>query len=161
MTLAVERIERAAADLESANRDLADFLASLPDDQWRTASTAEGWPVIAAAYHVADGYRLHILWLDHLRLGHAVPGTPEDLDKANAQAVSDAAELAPNTVMSAVALSGRLLAAHVRGLQLHELTASASHGPLGGRRITVEEMLDIAVWHVREHLRNMRSAVAS
>jgi uncharacterized damage-inducible protein DinB len=154
-----ERIEAAAADLEAANSELLTFLASLEGDQWAAVTQEEGWPVRAAAYHVADGYRIHIRWLEFLRQEEAVPGTPEGMDAENAQAVSDAAGLPFTVIAAAAETGGRLLVAYVRGLQGDELSRSAVHGQLGGRRIAVDDMLDISPWHVRTHLESMRRAV--
>jgi uncharacterized damage-inducible protein DinB len=154
-----DRIERVAARLEAANRDLLEFLASLGDAQWRVTGTVEGWPVIALAYHVADGYRIHLRWLDFLRTGQSVPGTPAALDEENARTAADARELSPGVVRSAAETAGRLLVAYVRDLDPDELRLSRPHGPLGGDEVSVESMLDIAAWHVREHLASMRVAV--
>ena len=147
------------AALEDANRDLLAFLASVEEEQWRMTGTAEGWPVAALAYHIADGYRIHLRWLDHMRKGEPVPGTPADLDAENARTVADAEEMSAEVVMSALETGGRLLAAYVRGLEPDELTVSVPHGPLGGDDTSVDFMLDIASWHVREHLRSLRRAV--
>lgn len=111
------------------------------------------------AYHVADGYRIHMRWLDLLREGRPVPGTPDDLDAENARAVADAKELPKEAVLPAVETAGRLIVAYVRDLDEDEVTRSARHGPLGGQPVSVDFVLDIAVWHVLEHLRSMRLAV--
>jgi uncharacterized damage-inducible protein DinB len=155
-----KRIDRAARRLEAANHDLLELLASLSDEQWRATRTVEGWPVIALAYHVADGYRIHLRWLDFLRARQPVPGTPADLDEENARTVADARGLSPGVVRSAAETAGRLLVAYVRDLDPDELHLSAPHGPLGGDEISVESMLDITAWHVLEHLASMRAAVA-
>jgi DinB superfamily len=154
-----ERIEAAADELESANRELLAFLASLEGEQWAAVTTDERWPVRGAAYHVADGYRIHIRWLEFLRVGKAVPGLPADLDAENARAVADAADLSPEVIAAAADTAGRLLVAYVRGLRGEELSRSAPHGQLGGRRVAVSDMLDISPWHVRTHLAGMRRAV--
>jgi hypothetical protein len=155
-----ERIERSIADLEAANRDLSEFLGSVTEEQWRAAGSNEGWPVSALAYHIAEGYRIHMLWLEHLRLGQEVPGTSEELDDANARTAEDAVGLSPETVQRAVETGGRLLVAYLRGLGSEEIDRSAPHGPLGGDEMSVADMLEIAPWHVREHLDSMRSAVS-
>jgi len=154
-----DRIASAAEELQAANRDVVGFLGALTEDQWHVVDTSEGWPVRAVAYHVADGYRIHMRWLDLLRAGRPVPGAPDDLDAENARAVADATELSTKTVLSAVETAGRLIVAYVRDLDGDALTLSAMHGPLGGRPVSVEFLLDVAVWHVREHLRSMRLAV--
>jgi uncharacterized damage-inducible protein DinB len=154
-----DRIASAAQDLDAANRDVVGFLGALTEDQWRAVDTSEGWPVLAVAYHVADGYRIHMGWMDLLRGGRPVPGTPGDLDAENARAVADAKALPKEAVLPAVETAGRLIVAYVRDLDGGELTRSARHGPLGGRQVRVDNVLDIAVRHVREHLRSMRLAV--
>ena len=154
-----DRIATAAEELEAANRDVVGFLGALTEEEWRAVDTSEGWPVRAVAYHVADGYRIHMRWLDLLRAGRPVPGTPDDLDAENARAVADAQQLSTGTVLAAVETAARLIVAYVRDLDGEELTRSARHGPLGGQRVSVDFVLDIAVWHVREHLRSMRLAV--
>jgi uncharacterized damage-inducible protein DinB len=153
------RIASAAEELEAANHDVVAFLRELTEDQWHSVDTSEGWPVLAVAYHVADGYRIHMRWLDLLRGGYPVPGTPADLDAENARAVADARELPEEAVLPAVETAGRLIVAYVRDLDSDALTRSARHGPLGGRQVSVDFVLDIAVWHVREHLQSMRLAV--
>jgi hypothetical protein len=153
------RIEEAAADLEAAQHEVLGFLRSLSGAQWSATGTREGRPVAAVAYHVADGYRIHLRWLDLLRLGQPVPGTPADLDAENARTLADAAELPTDVVVSAVETAGRLLVAYVRDLEDGELSVSAPHGPLGHDEMSVDFMLDITAWHVREHLGSMRAAV--
>jgi uncharacterized damage-inducible protein DinB len=154
-----DRIASVAQDLDAANRDVVGFLTSLTEDQWHAVDTPEGWPLLAVAYHVADGYRIHMGWMDLLRGGRPVPGTPGDLDAENARAVADANALPKEAVLPAVETAGRLIVAYVRDLGGEELTRSARHGPLGGQQVSVDYLLDIAVWHVREHLRSMRRAV--
>jgi uncharacterized damage-inducible protein DinB len=154
-----ERIVLAADDLEAANREIVDFLGRLTEDQWQATVTPECWPVTAVAYHVADGYRIHMRWLDLLRRGRAVPSTPADLAAENARAVADAKDLPTAVVLSAVETAGRLIVAYVRDLDTDELTRSAPHGPLGGRDVSVDFVLDITAWHVREHLGSLRTAV--
>jgi hypothetical protein len=154
-----ERIASVAEDLDAANRDVVGFLGALTEDQWHAVDTSEGWPVLAVAYHVADGYRIHMGWMDLLRGGRPVPGTPGDLDAENARAVEDAKELPKEAVLPAVETAGRLIVAYVGDLGGEELTRSARHGPLGGRQVSVDFVLDIAIWHVREHFRSMRLAV--
>jgi uncharacterized damage-inducible protein DinB len=154
----METIERAAGHLEAANREVMAFLASLGPDRWEATGTEEGWPVRGVAYHVADGYRIHLRWLDLLRRQEAVPGTPLGLDRENAQAVADAASLSPPVILAALQTAGRLLVAYLRGLDPVELDRSARHGQLGGRQVSVRDMLGIAPWHVRSHLLSMRQA---
>lgn len=155
-----ERIERSIAELEAANRDLLEFLGSVDQEQWRATGSKEGWPVSGVAYHIAEGYRVHMLWLEHLRLGQEVPGTPEELDDTNARTAQDALALSPETVRGAVETGGRLLVAYLRGLGPQEIDRSGRHGPLGGDEMSVADMLEIAPWHVQEHLGSMRSAVS-
>lgn len=154
-----DRVARAADDLEEANRELLQFLDGLARERWEAGATPEGWSVLAAAYHVADGYRIHLRWLDLLREGEPVPGTPRDLDAENAQTVADAGELTPEDVVAAARTAGRLLVAYVRGVGAAELSASAVHGPLGRADVSVEDVLEIAAWHVRHHLRGMRATI--
>ncbi len=155
-----ERIERSVAELEAANHDLLEFFDSLTGEQWRAAGSNEGWLVSAVAYHIADGFRIHMLWLEHLRLKEAVPGTPEELNESNARTAHDAVAFSPETVRRAVENGGQLLRAYLRGIGSEEIGRSAPHGPLGGDDMTVQDMLEIAPWHVREHLDSMRSAVS-
>jgi hypothetical protein len=154
-----DRIVFVADELEAANREIVSFLGLLTDEQWQATGTPEGWQVTAVAYHVADGYRIHMRWLDLLRRGRAVPGTPDDLDVENASAAADAMDLPKTVVLSAVETAGRLIVAYIRDLDADELSRSAPHGPLGGRDASVDFVLDITAWHVREHLRSMRAAV--
>lgn len=114
----------------------------------------------ALAYHIADGYRLHVLWIEHLRLGQEVPGSPAELDEGNARMAEDAAEFSLETVRRAVESGGRLLIAYLSGLRPEESDRAAPHGPLGGKEISVADMLEIATWHVREHLASLRSCLA-
>jgi uncharacterized damage-inducible protein DinB len=159
-TPSIHRIEEAAQDLEAANRDLAEFLSGVSLQQWRTARTPEGWPLIGAAYHVADGYRIHMRWLDRLRKAEPIPGGPADLDEENARTIADAEELTVEVVMSAVQTGGRLLVAYLKDLDADELKSSARHGPLE-EDVSVDDMLDITVWHVQEHLSTMRAVVST
>jgi hypothetical protein len=156
-----QRIADAVSHLERAGEELMSLLASMDREQWAAIGTAEGWPVKALAYHVADGHRIHLRWLDHMRKREPVPGTPAELDAENARTVADAGELSPDVVMSAVRTGGRLLAAYVRGLHPDELRFAVPHGPLGGEDTSIDFMLDIATWHVREHLASLRAAVGA
>lgn len=154
-----ERVERSIEELESANR-LLEFLGTLTEEQWLSASSKGGWPVPALAYHIADGYRLHLLWLEHLRFRHDVPGSPQDLDEGNARTAHDAYAFGPETTRRALDSGGRVLVAYLRGLGSEELDRSARHGPLGGHEVSVADMLEIAPRHVREHLASLQVAVA-
>ncbi|HEV8420059.1 MAG TPA: DinB family protein [Actinomycetota bacterium] len=154
------RLERSIEELEAANGELLAFLDTLTDEQWRTGRSKEGWPVCALGYHIADGYRLHLLWIEYLRRGQEVPGSPEELDQANARTAEDAAGFSLRTARRAVETGGRLLVAYLRGLRSEEIDRSAPHGPLGGKEVSVADMLEITPWHVREHLSSLRSCLA-
>jgi hypothetical protein len=97
--------------------------------------------------------------MDHLRKGEPVPGSSDDLDAGNARAASDASDLPPEVVVAAVETAGRVLRSYLPDLEPDELDRSAPNGHLDGRETSVHDVLGIASWHVRSHLRSMRRAV--
>ena len=152
------RLQHAADDLDSATRELLDLISLVPEAAWNAGQTAEGWPVAAVARHIAKGYLIHMGWLDHLRRGERVPGSPPDLDRQNERDARSMRERAE--VISEIERNSTRLAGYFRDLQPREISQAGPHGPLGGDAISVEEMLGICAWHVRSHMESVRAAMS-
>jgi hypothetical protein len=150
-------IRNVAADNEATNEELLDLVAPLDEQEWISSGTREGWPVAAVARHIASGYSIHAEWISHVRRGESVVGTPDDLDKENAEAAGQ--PVRKQDVVAEIRGALPKLLESLEDLDPDELRRSAWVGPID-QEASVGELANIAAWHVRHHTESIRLAVS-
>ena len=81
---AVTALEIRAQALIDANAEFVRFIETCADDEWLLVCPAEGWTVGAVANHIARGHAAVAGWIETIRDGRDVPGSPEQHDANNA-----------------------------------------------------------------------------
>lgn len=145
--------------LIDANSDLVEFLVSCTNDEWSQMCSREGWTVGAVAYHVARGHEVAARWIETLRDGRAVPGSPQEHDADNAAMASEAAGVTREEVIRLSQQNVELLAAVLNSLSDSDLAMGAPFGPAGGGRMTVDQLAGKRS-HLDAHLESIRATLA-
>jgi hypothetical protein len=122
-------------------------------------SCTTGWTVAAVAYHIARGHQVVAGWIETLRDGRAVPGSPREHDANNAAMAAEAAGVTRERVITLAQDNGSRLAAVLNSLNESELAMGSSFGPAGGERMTVDQLAGNR-GHLDSHLASIRETLA-
>jgi hypothetical protein len=142
-----------------ANAEFVRFLESCTTEDWGRICSSEGWTVAAVAYHIARGHQVVAGWIETLRDGRAVPGSPREHDANNAAMAAEAAGVTRERVITLAQDNGSRLAAVLNSLNESELAMGSSFGPAGGERMTVEQLAGNR-GHLDAHLASIRETLA-
>jgi hypothetical protein len=66
-----------AEEMIDANTEFTAFVESCSDNDWRTVCRAEKWRVGVVAHHVAWGHERAADWINAIRRGIPIPGSPQ------------------------------------------------------------------------------------
>src|SRR3989442_7348502 len=73
-----------AEEIVDANAEFIAFVEGCSDDEWRAICRAEKWRVGVGAHHVAWGHERAAEWINAIRNGVAIPGSPQAPNASNA-----------------------------------------------------------------------------
>jgi len=152
-----------AERLEQGSRALADFAASLTDEQWQTRVPHDGRKAGVVVHHVANMYPLEIQLARKIAAGEAITGvTSETVDGINAAHAREKDAVTKAEALDFLRRNSEAAAAAIRALSDGELAQSAPISLYGDAPLTCQFMLeDHAVRHSYHHLARLRSALAS
>ena len=142
-----------------ANSEFVRFVASCSTDEWGQTCPREGWTVGAVAYHIARGHEVVAGWIESLRDGRAVPGSPQEHDANNAAMASEAAGVPRDGVIRLARQNVERLTAVLNSLTETDLAMGASFGPAGGEQMTVDHLAGNR-GHLDAHLASIRATLA-
>src|SRR5581483_12474219 len=127
--------------------------------QW-AATTGEGWPVAAAAHHIAVGHESLPGMVSAVAAGNTLPPfTMADLDAGNAAHAARFADASRPETPAIARAGGDKAAAAVRGFSDEQL---ARTGPLPmGEFSLAENITHILVGHVLQHSGSVRAAIGA
>jgi DinB family protein len=154
------RADQYADALTAANEELIAFAESCTDEQWRTVVPGENWTVGVVIHHCALGQDGGTSWLRQILENGNVPGTPEELDAANAAHAVDCADISVAETVALLQRTGSTAADYLRSLTDEELDRSGVLGPAGGGTFTVERLAGVFPRHSLGHLGHAREALA-
>lgn len=154
----MSRQEEAAANLEAASAELAEFIASCPDDVWRKTVERDGRTVAALAAHCAIGNDLALAWILQLMAGRPVLETPDMHDSRNAIEGERFARAPKAGIADALQRSTERTARFIRSLTDDELDRMEMLG-VAGREVTVGRFVANFGRHIHGHLESMRTAL--
>src|SRR2546427_11040141 len=66
-----------AEEIVDANAEFIAFVEGCSDDEWRAICRAEKWRVGVVAHHVAWGHERAGRWINAIRRGVPIPGSPQ------------------------------------------------------------------------------------
>ncbi|HZS32689.1 MAG TPA: maleylpyruvate isomerase N-terminal domain-containing protein [Methylomirabilota bacterium] len=156
-----ERARHLAERLEQANRELVATVERLSDQEWRTTSPAEGWPLGVVAHHVAQGHHDIAQLVRMVAAGQSPPAslTWETLNQKNAEHARQYANVSKAETVALLRQNAAAAAAAVRALGDAELDRTATL--MGGPTSTAQVIERILIGHVQEHHASITKALAS
>jgi hypothetical protein len=152
--------ETTARETEAAVADLVRFIETSSDDDWHVVTPAEEWSVGVVAHHIAYSFAQAAAWLELVRQGIDIPGSPRIHDQENADHARDFANATREETIELARLSGARAAALVRSLTDEELKRSARSGPTGGSPLTVARVATSFKRHAERHRESIEEALA-
>jgi uncharacterized damage-inducible protein DinB len=147
-----------ADDYRAAVDETIDFAQTCTPEQWEAATSEEGWTVAATIHHVALGNERVAGWIEALRAGDAVEGSPAEQDEDNAAHAAEFAAADRGQTLTLLESSAADLEALIRSLSAGDLAASAAFGPAAGAVLSVAQAAGAATGHIRHHLDSAQAA---
>jgi uncharacterized damage-inducible protein DinB len=152
-------VEIRAKALTNTNSEFVRFIQTCTDDEWRRVCPAEGWTVGAVANHIARGHETVLGWIETIRDGRDVPGSPEQHDATNAQMAQAAIGVTQEDVTSLANENMAKLSVLLTSLTESDLAMSSPFGPAGGMKMSVGQLAGNR-GHLEGHLASMRETLA-
>jgi len=156
---AVTALDIRAQALIDANAEFVRFIETCADDEWLLVCPAEGWTVGAVANHIARGHATVAGWIETIRDGRDVPGSPEQHDANNASMAAAAVGVSQDEVAQLANENMAKLSVLMMSLTESDLAMSSSFGPAGGVKMSVEQLAG-NVGHLQRHLASIRETLA-
>jgi hypothetical protein len=147
-----------AQEITDANAEFVSFIATCTDEEWGRICAAEGWPVGVVAHHIAWGHAVSAGWIRTIRSGKDVPGSPQTHNAGNEAKAAEMADVSRDEVIRLANRNLDELTALLRSLADEDILQSATFGPGGGMKMSVDNLAG-ARGHLDRHLGSIRSAV--
>jgi len=147
-----------AQEMIDANAEFVAFIATCTDEEWDRVCAAESWPVGVVAHHIAWGHEVSVGWIRTIRSGKDVPGSTETHNAGNAAKAAEMAGVSRDEVIRIAHRNLNELTALLRSLTDEDLSQSATFGPGGGMKMSLDQLAG-ARGHLDRHLGSIRAAV--
>jgi len=145
-----------AEELVDANAEFTAFVESCSDEQWRAICRAEKWRVGVVAHHIAWGHERAADWINSIRSGIAIPGSPRAHDASNAIKAAQVAGISRDEVVFLARRNVERLVAVLRSLTDVDFARAVPFGPARGRPISID---GLGRSHLDRHLASMRATL--
>jgi hypothetical protein len=150
------RAQELADQFETVNAEIVSWVQQADAAQWGATTSAEGWPVPAAAMHIAFSHLVITPWVRRISCGLPVAETLDEFAVMNA---ADAQKYGATTQEEAaehLTLFGAATAKYVRGLTDEELDGTGLMGPADTEMSAAALIENVLIGHPRTHFANMR-----
>jgi uncharacterized damage-inducible protein DinB len=151
-------VDMRAQALMDANAEFVRFIQTCTDDEWLLVCPAEGWTVGAVANHIARGHETVLGWIQTIRDGRDVPGTPEQHDATNASMAAAAAGVTQADAARLANENMAKLSALLTSLTESDLAMRSLFGPAGGMEMSVDQLAGNR-GHLERHLASIRETL--
>jgi hypothetical protein len=145
-----------AEEIADANAEFTGFVESCSDEEWRTICRAERWRLGVVAHHIAWGHERAADWINAIRNGIPIPGSPRAHDASNAIKAAQVAGIGRDEVIFLARRNADRLVAVLRSLTDEDFKRAVPFGPARGRPLTIE---GLGRSHLDRHLASMRATV--
>ena len=145
-----------AEEIADANAEFIAFVESCSDQEWRAICRAERWRVGVVAHHIAWGHERAAEWINTIRSGRAIPGSPQAHNASNAIKATQVAGISRDEVVFLARRNGERLVAVLRSLTDEDFEQAVPFGPAGGRPLAIE---GLGRRHLDRHLASMRATL--
>ena len=145
-----------AEEIADANAEFIAFVESCSDQEWRAICRAERWRVGVVAHHIAWGHERAAEWINAIRSGRPIPGSPQAHNASNAIKATQVAGISRDEVVFLARRNAERLVAVLRSLTDEDFEQSVPFGPAGGRPLSIE---GLGRSHLDRHLASMRTTL--
>ena len=158
-----ERSDALADRLEQGAEALANFAASLTEEEWQIRTPKDGRKIGVIVNHVAIVYPLEIQFAQTVARGEAVTDlTMEVINKMNAEHASENDGITKEQALELLRQNSAAAATAIRALSDEELDQAVPVSLYGGATVTCQFVLeDHAVRHSYHHLSRLKLALQS
>jgi hypothetical protein len=145
-----------AEEIADANAELIGFVESCSDAEWGAVCRAERWRVGVVAHHIAWGHERAADWINAIRNGIPIPGSPRAHDASNAIKAAQVAGIRRDEVIFLARRNAERLVAILRSLTEEDFERAVPFGPARGRPLSIE---GLGRSHLDRHLASMRATL--
>jgi hypothetical protein len=145
-----------AEEIIDANAEFSAFVQSCSDEDWRAMCRAEKWRIGVVAHHVAWGHERAAEWINAIRSGIPIPGSPQVHNASNAIKAAQVAGISRDEVVFLARRNAERLAAVLRSLTDDDFERAVAFGPAGGRPLSID---GLGRSHLDRHLASMRATL--
>jgi hypothetical protein len=145
-----------AEEIIDANAEFSAFVQSCSDEDWRAMCRAEKWRIGVVAHHVAWGHERAAEWINAIRSGIPIPGSPQVHNASNAIKAAQVAGISRDEVVFLARRNVERLAAVLRSLTDDDFERAVAFGPAGGRPLSID---GLGRSHLDRHLASMRATL--
>src|ERR1700694_4011765 len=105
-----------AEEMADANAEFTAFVESCSDEEWRATCRGERWRIGIVAHHVAWGHERAADWINAIRSGIPIPGSPQAHNASNALRAAQVAGISRDEVVFLARRNADQLVALLRSL---------------------------------------------
>src|SRR5438270_9816823 len=145
-----------AEEMVDANAEFTAFVESCTDEDWRAICRAEKWRVGVVAHHVAWGHERDADWINAIRSGIPIPGSPQAHNASNAIKAAQVSGISRDEVVFLARRNAERLVAVLRSLTDDDFKLSVPFGPARGRLLSIE---GFGRSHLDRHLASMKATL--
>lgn len=145
-----------AEEIIDANAEFTTFVQSCSDEDWRAICRGEKWRIGVVAHHVAWGHERAADWINAIRSGIPIPGSPKAHDASNAIKAAQVAGISRDEVVFLARRNAEHLVAVLRSLTDDDFERTVPFGPAQGRPLSIE---GLGRSHLDRHLASMRATL--
>jgi hypothetical protein len=145
-----------AEEMIDANAEFTAFVQGCSDDDWRAVSREEKWRIGVVAHHVAWGHERAADWINAVRSGIPIPGSPQAHNASNAIKAAQVAGISRDEVIFLARRNAEWLATVLRSLTDEDFERVVPFGPARGRPISID---GLGRSHLDRHLASMRATL--
>jgi hypothetical protein len=145
-----------AEEMVDANAELTAFVEGCSDEDWRAVCREEKWRIGVVAHHVAWGYERAVDWINAIRSGIPIPGSPQSHNASNAIKAAQVAGISRDEVIFLARRNAERLVAVLRSLTDEDFKRTVPFGPARGRPMSID---GLGRSHVDRHLASMRATL--
>lgn len=145
-----------AEEITDANAEFIAFVQSCSDEEWRAISRGERWRIGVVAHHIAWGHERAADWINAIRSGSSIPGSPQAHNASNAIKAAQVVGISRDEVVFLARRNAERLVAVLRSLTDEDFERAVPFGPAGGRPLSIDG-LDRR--HLDRHLASMRATL--
>ncbi len=153
-----ERARTLAARLEQVSGEVVTFIRQCPDENWRSITKAEQWPVCSVCRHIARGFEVHPQVIGLAANGEPMPTgyTWDDIHHSNVEQARDWAQISKEETLAPLRRYADEAVAFVHLLSDKQLDHTTK-APLDDTSMSVQQMVEGVIDHARVHLESVRA----